>query len=381
MHEQQLMNMRMKNDRTLQSQRLDADLKRDARRREYEAQSQDVLIGAKEDELKATQEFEEGESALDRESEEFRTLVSAYLQEQKMYGLSARGWKIKQDQVKTLDMDPDSPTFGQEKISSVYTANREGEASVWNQEGGYMFRGGDKSGFEQAQQQYPYMQDPNIRAEVEADLMNDLGNKKKEEEFERKFGYLPARYMDALAISGDSGLKKYVETNRRPAYVPGNRRGGRDMDSAKQIYDEGGNPNVPTMRIRPDRPEFDEDDPKAFPPLSDAELQQQPTLEEAVPAVASQKADQAERAGMLEEAEAEKEAAKAAQAKAEAEKLEQGGQLDTPAVTGEVTGELTDEDAKSVARAVIDSLVTAGSSTIGAVETSAGAIKRVFGGE
>lgn len=53
LHQQQLINMRLQNERNLQKQRLDSEVKRDQRRREFDAMTQDLEMKSRKDEYTA----------------------------------------------------------------------------------------------------------------------------------------------------------------------------------------------------------------------------------------------------------------------------------------------------------------------------------------
>lgn len=210
-----------------------------------------------------------------------------------------------------------------------------------------MFRGGDRQHFDSVlgNKDTAYMNDRDARAKVESVLMQNLGNKQIEADFERKFGYLPSEYLSALTMQHDPNIREWVERNRSPAYDVSGRLtprpgggGGRGSGSSEsaQIREKMDNSYqarpAPTMRNVQVRPESGVDAP-----LSPEELARTPTLNEAydTPERAAHIAKHGTHEERVERLRQE-EGGKLTQGQAAAGELEQGGQLDEVQVNAQM---------------------------------------------
>lgn len=211
-HDLQLENQRMKNARELQKDdqtfrtdqakvRSDFEAGQATSERAYlsgeaatgrDYQSSEAVLG---------REFESTENAADRRLKERISLMSVWQTQNGSAGTKARGWNVGTT-VKTYA----DPNGGLPIEKTVYTAQREGSPGTWEQKGDKMILGGDETNLK-------VEADSTMRKKIEDDLMSNLGDKGREDEFIFAYGYLPVDYMEALTFSDNPDLKKFVEQN------------------------------------------------------------------------------------------------------------------------------------------------------------------------
>lgn len=217
----QLEKMRMTHDGTLLDRRMAADDRRTRRTNEAQALRQDVMIGAQEDQAKSLQEFqgserqakeryESVESRRDRESRERIAAMGMYKTERGAGTIRSKGWTIDTEMRQVQNPE----TFAWEE-KPFYIAHKEGSPGAWTQDGDLMFRGDDRTAYQEALQKYPGLADRNKRYALEDRLMQYSGDKDVEKQFIQKYGYLPVRYMESLTDSAE-GWPEYWESVRTP---------------------------------------------------------------------------------------------------------------------------------------------------------------------
>lgn len=176
-------------------------------------------------------------NAADNETRETIALIGAYQSRTSTTGTRWKGWTVKTENISTFD-----PETGQIRNEPQFTATRKGSPGAWTQQGDKMILGSDPEVIKAEQ-------DPTKRRAIEDDLLANAGNKQIEQDFIDKYGYLPVRYMDTIAMNGDEGLRQFIETNRSPAYNLAPRRGeGPDQTQGRSLFELGAQPGSTSMR-------------------------------------------------------------------------------------------------------------------------------------
>jgi len=219
--ELQLQKQRMAHETGLLNKRIGSDQKLQKRRYETESMFKDVEIQAGIDAAEAASktrateattkhERDTAESGLERESKEKIARMGIYETRMRSGRTSSGGWDIT---VKT------EPVFNQEtgmpEDKQIILAQREGTPGVWRQDGDLMFRGNDQAAYQAALEEFPGLDDREMRYELEAILMQNLGDKEVETKFIKDYGYLPLQYFSALQATGDS-YAEWEESFRGP---------------------------------------------------------------------------------------------------------------------------------------------------------------------
>ncbi len=185
-------------------------------------------------------EGQEGIAAGDRTSREtiatgrdetsrFTALVGAYTSRTKSQGIStAGGWSVK------VSDGPQSFDENGNVVNGppVLIATR--GSSSWQQKGDKMFRAGGSTDPKRA---FKSVDDERFVVDI---LMSNLGDKKVEQDFIDKYGYLPTRYFEALTMQS-GGLQEFLrEFDREPAYdMSGGATGGGKEQSASPSESPG----------------------------------------------------------------------------------------------------------------------------------------------
>jgi len=174
----------------------------------------DLLYGRQEGINTANITSAEGIATERSDTQRFVALVGAYTSKNRMEGISTKGgWKVK--------VSEGESTFGPEGMivgPPVLIATR--GASSWQQLGDKMFRAG---GGTSPKLSFNSVEDERVVVDF---LMSKLGNKKAEQDFIDKYGYLPVRYFEALTMQAP-GLPGFLkEFEMGPAYDMSGGSGG-----------------------------------------------------------------------------------------------------------------------------------------------------------
>lgn len=204
-HESQLENMRLKNQRDLQGNRIRADDKRQSRRNEFDAMSQDVLIDAKTADAKAGYEASAAENKAQIQGREDVAWIKAYEASMSKGTLSGNGWTVKTAQEQVID--PNSPTGF--RTVDIVTANRNGR--TWRQVDDKMFDAG--GGQTTPLRKFNTIDD---ERKVESSLFN---GETSPETFKDLYGYLPVEYVTGQAMQG-TNFAEWKQSNRKPIMTP-----------------------------------------------------------------------------------------------------------------------------------------------------------------
>jgi len=219
-HDLQMENMRQTFLRSSQTSEQEFRTEAATTRSEHQIQQAELLEGRTQGRFETTAErnvmmqenrlgAQESMNEADNETRIDVALIGAYTAQSKMTGIKSKGWNIKTEVIQGMDFETGQPTQ-----ENVIFANREGSPGTWQQQGGMMILSGTSP------DEIKPITDQGQRRFMEDKLMEKLGNKKIEQDFIDKFGYLPVRYMTALSMQSDSGLKSFMEKyrSRQPAY-------------------------------------------------------------------------------------------------------------------------------------------------------------------
>jgi hypothetical protein len=210
MHDMQLENMRQKNLRELQQQRIDADEKSDTRRREFEAMSQDVMTKFQGEQGEAERKAGRESDLLKAQTDIYTTALRQYFQRSSKGSVSGGGWNskfIERDQV----WDAETGTFREQP--PIVHVEDESTGRNYYQVGDKLF----DAGAEPTVKLEPV--DEATRAELYADLES---GEILPEDFKRKMGYIPAEYVFGKIAKGNKGFAGvWEQISRMPAFALG----------------------------------------------------------------------------------------------------------------------------------------------------------------
>lgn len=209
-HDMQMENMRQKNLREMQQQRITADEKSDTRRREFESMSQDVMMKFKGDESEEGRKAGRESDLLKAQTDIYTTAMRQYFQRSSKGSVSGGGWNsefIERDQL----WDAEAGVFKDQP--PIVRVEDESTGRSYYQQGDKLF----DAGTEPTVKLVP--KDEATRAELYADLES---GEITPEDFKRKMGWIPAEYVFGKIAKGNKGFAGvWEEVSRMPAFALG----------------------------------------------------------------------------------------------------------------------------------------------------------------